>query len=223
MKIYLIRHGQSLANTGEVTPNKDMPCNKIPLTPLGVQQAKDIGKEISHFLSSCNIYHSPFVRAKDTIKHLYHSAYGDQHNIDKVSEESVSLREVDVGTGKFHENLKDRANYGWFYYKFPNGESPCEVYDRVATFYNEVVPKALTSGKNILMVSHGMTIRTVIMKALRLTVEEFNSIDNPDNCKLITIGAAAEIDNAVITKNGLAVNGISLRSDRNDYTKSVEM
>jgi broad specificity phosphatase PhoE len=133
-----------------------MPDNQIPLTDLGVTQARNVGLELAEVINDSVLYHSPFLRTQQTMKHLL-----DVNGI-KIEDswEDPRLREVDVGTGKFHEDLRARRDYGWFYYKFPNGESPAMVYDRVSPFVEEMfidnIPNPFMGGRDVLIVSHGM-------------------------------------------------------------------
>ena len=60
---YIIRHGQSLANTGA----KSMPEFNIPLTELGKQQANEVLAFWQNNLSRpTHIYHSQMLRTKQT-------------------------------------------------------------------------------------------------------------------------------------------------------------
>lgn len=61
--LYFIRHGQSLANTGA----KSMPDQEIPLTDLGISQARHLLKNWQKLnITPSHIYHSPLLRAKQT-------------------------------------------------------------------------------------------------------------------------------------------------------------
>lgn len=69
MKIFLIRHGESLKNAGKC----DLEDWKIPLTDKGNNQALQIGKNILDYCKSNNIslensvvMSSPYIRAKQT-------------------------------------------------------------------------------------------------------------------------------------------------------------
>ena len=232
--IYLVRHAQSKANTGEVTPNKEMPDNRIPLTDLGVKQARELGTQLKEMgaLENSLIFHSPFRRTAHTLAAALKEVdyyVPTINSVNEYSQEDPRLREVDVGTGKFHENIRERARVGWFYYRFPNGETPCEVYDRSCSFFNEAMVKCLSQGKDMVCISHGMTIRALLMRAMNLTVEDFNKMDNPSNCSVIRIGQAENLDENDISifdpKTDLAAAGVVFRKEArgNDYSNMVEM
>lgn len=66
--IYIIRHGQSLANTGA----ESMPDQRIPLTDLGLEQAQSLIRnwqmqvDVGQLPLPISIYHSELLRAKQT-------------------------------------------------------------------------------------------------------------------------------------------------------------
>ena len=41
--------------------------------------------------------------------------------------------------------------------------------------------------KNVVIVSHGLTMRVFLMKFLKLSVEEYTQMKNPENCTVLTI------------------------------------
>lgn len=59
-KIWLIRHGESIANAGQPTQNHSM----IPLSPLGIKQAQDLALTITE--KPDLIVTSPYLRAQQT-------------------------------------------------------------------------------------------------------------------------------------------------------------
>jgi len=64
MLIYLIRHGESKAQTGEALGLD------TPLSDSGIAQAEQAGKELQGFQPD-RIYVSPLIRAMDTLEHLH--------------------------------------------------------------------------------------------------------------------------------------------------------
>ena len=46
----------------------------------------------------------------------------------------------------------------------------------------------VTPAEVALVVTHGLTIRCFVMRFLHLRVEDFDRIDNPDNCDVVTLG-----------------------------------
>lgn len=234
MKIHLIRHGQSLANTGEVKPY-ETPDHDIGLTDYGKTNCTLFGKKYSHLFTDKNfIYHSPFQRCKESLAYMLmgsglfdNTPYDFTKNIDSInniSQEEVRLREVDIGVYELKNKYKkERVKQGWFFYRFPNGESAAEVYDRVCSFYQDMLFRS-EYNKDVVIISHGITIRCFIMRALKLTVKDYISLDNPENNSVITIGPAHELQNPVIIndvgpggksiENGyMGVEGITIRKN----------
>jgi broad specificity phosphatase PhoE len=84
-----------------------------------------------------------------------------------------------------------RNDYGHFYYRFTHGESGSDVYDRVSTFleslwrYIEAVPSTRgrppMSEQNLVIVTHGLTMRLFCMRWFHWSVEYFESLENPVN------------------------------------------
>lgn len=57
--------------------------------------------------------------------------------------EEVQLREQDFGNfqdpGGKKKELAERLEFGRFFYRFPNGESGADVYDRITIFEDHLV------------------------------------------------------------------------------------
>jgi hypothetical protein len=68
--------------------------------------------------------------------------------------EAVQLRECDFGNlqdaKKMSKDLKDRDMFGRFWFRFPNGESGADVYDRITQFEDHLT-------RDMLMVSELMS------------------------------------------------------------------
>ena len=70
-KIIMIRHGQSAANADTSIYNR-VPDYRIPLTPLGIEQARAAGERIRRELDGqeVSVYVSPYLRAYQTLDAL---------------------------------------------------------------------------------------------------------------------------------------------------------
>jgi broad specificity phosphatase PhoE len=210
MIIKLIRHGESEANTGKLNPAKVKDA-AIPLSAKGIRQAQGAGKVIQEeFFNDALVYCSPYQRTRETMQHLLNGA-GIRHGTIKIYEDP-RLREIDVGYGDAEEQLSLRKIHGWFYYRFEGGESPADCYDRTSAFLESLMRQVgRTNKKNIVIVCHGMTLRCFVARFLHLTVEQFEDMDNPDNCDIVTIGLKESITNAVFYNGRWAAEGIKLR------------
>ena len=187
-RIILVRHGQSEGNVDPTIYNKT-PDYKLNLSATGREEARDAGIKIKELIDDENmyVYRSPYYRVRQTYEEIQKSV------IDNVSEcvEDPRLREQDwghlrdVAEGKKID--KERDEYGPFYFRIPDGESVADVYDRVNTFL-ETMHRDFAKPefpKNVLIVTHGMTLRLFLMRWLHWSVEYFEKLRNPKNCQIV--------------------------------------
>lgn len=82
---------------------------------------------------------------------------------------------------------KERAHYGHFFYRIPNGESAADVYDRIAGF-NETLFRQFSTDKFpsvLVLVSHGIWCRVFLMKWFRWSYEQFEEFRNLGHCEFL--------------------------------------
>ena len=129
----MIRHGQSAANADTSIYNR-VPDYRIPLTELGVEQAKAAGERIRRELDGrkVSVYVSPYLRAYQTLEAL------DLGSLTERVIEEPRLREQDWAnfqiSGEIEDQKELRNAYGHFFYRFREGESGSDVYDRISSF-----------------------------------------------------------------------------------------
>ncbi|CAA0838177.1 Phosphoglycerate mutase-like protein AT74 [Striga hermonthica] len=143
-------------------------------------------------------YVSPYKRSLDTLRNLAKAF--DRSRIAGVREEP-RLREQDFGNFQDQEQMKiqkaARKLYGRFFYRFPNGESAADVYDRI-TGFRETLRSDIDIGRfqppgeqspnmNLVIVSHGLTLRVFLMRWYKWTVEQFEGLHNIDNGKMVVM------------------------------------
>ena len=197
MEIILVRHGQSEGNLKKGDINKVDPQQdgdySLNLTPLGETQAENEGREIgADFIRDALIYCSPYYRTQQTLTGIIQGA-GIKSKDELVIYEDPRLREVEHGFYQTTEDVKNqkdimREEHGYFYYRYKGGESPADCFDRVATFLESMRRQMERKNKDkVLIISHGLTIRCFIMRFLHLTVEQFDTMRNPDNCAQVRI------------------------------------
>ena len=81
-----------------------------------------------------------------------------------------------------------RRTHGWFFYRFRGGESPADCYDRMSSFLASLHRQLLRCpSQSVLVLSHGLTLRCLLMRWLRLSVEQFDALDNPAHCEPIEL------------------------------------
>ncbi len=187
-RIILVRHGESEGNLDD-TVYERVPDHRISLTPKGFEQARDTGAAIREVLDgeSVEAYVSPYVRTRQTLEALALP----------VAERDVRveprLREQDWANFQdpvdIAEQKAERDRYGHFYYRFSNGESGSDVYDRVSTFLESMHRnfETPTAPRNVVIVTHGLTMRLFCMRWFHWSVDYFESLDNPENAQPVVL------------------------------------
>lgn len=168
-QLVIFRHGQSQWNL----ENKFTGWVDVPLSPKGIQEAKEAGLKLKPFKFDY-AYASDLKRAQDTlqlalesaghppVETVHHKAlnermYGDLQGLDK-SETAKKYGEEQV---KIWRRSYDIAP--------PNGESLKDTADRVIPYFEkEIIPK-LKAGKNIVIAAHGNSLRALIMYLEKLS------------------------------------------------------
>lgn len=145
---------------------------------------------------SVDILSSPYTRAKQTAEIIIEELNKYRDTIEKANityREDPRLREQDFGNLQYSTEINicraERDYCGAFYYRFPQGESGCDVYDRVASFLDSLHTSFEndTVAPNILLMTHGMTLRLLLMKYFRWSVDKFHHLWNPENCQIICL------------------------------------
>lgn len=142
----------SSAETNNLLENRDIhqeiPDHRVKLTPEGWIQAYDAGRRLRSLLRADDTLHfftSPYRRTRETTEGILSTLTSDdpspspfpRHSI-KVYEEP-RLREQDFGnfqpcSAEMERMWQERADYGHFFYRIPNGESAADAYDRISGF-----------------------------------------------------------------------------------------
>ncbi|WP_245702470.1 histidine phosphatase family protein, partial [Streptomyces aurantiacus] len=104
--------------------------------------------------------------------------------------EEPRLREQDWGNWQDRDDVRlqkaYRDAYGHFFYRFAQGESGADVYDRVGNFLESLFRsfEAPDHPPNVLLVTHGLAMRLFCMRWFHWTVAEFESLSNPGNAEM---------------------------------------
>ena len=195
MKIFLIRHGESMQNTKE-NYSIGLPDHKVYLSERGKDQAKQAGEFLKKYteeqgidLSNAVLWVSPFTRTRETAELINQSL-----QIQKVKED-ITLIEQQYGLFSDKEISKIKELYpeqfayydnyyqneGKFYAKLPQGESPFDVALRTKQFINTIFRD---EEEVLFVVTHGTTIRTFVMNWFHHSPEWFNAEPNMENCSI---------------------------------------
>ncbi|KAJ6816622.1 phosphoglycerate mutase-like protein AT74H [Iris pallida] len=214
-RIIVMRHGESQGNL-DMSAYTTTPDYRIPLTSHGAEQARNAGRHIRRVLSSgCEqdnwkvyFYVSPYERTRSTLREIGRAF--ERKRIIGVREE-CRIREQDFGNFQVEERMKaikqTRERFGRFFFRFPEGESAADVFDRVASFmesfWRDIDMKRLEqddhSETNLVIVSHGLTSRVFLMKWFKWTVDQFEMLNNFGNCefRVMQLGPGGEYSLAI--------------------------
>ncbi|WP_422936076.1 histidine phosphatase family protein [Sinomonas sp. P47F7] len=187
-QIIMVRHGQSAANL-DTSIYERVPDYRIPLTELGLEQAREAGRRIREQLEGerVRVYVSPYLRAYQSLEAM------DLADLTERVVEEPRLREQDWANYQVAEEIdqqkKLRDTYGHFFFRFREGESGSDVYDRVSSFLETLHRHWNKPGHapNTLLVTHGLTMRLFCMRWFHWTVEYFESLNNPENAGVHTL------------------------------------
>lgn len=183
-RIVLIRHGESEGNVDDSVYER-VPDHALRLTDRGRAQAAEAGERLRTQFAGERVsaYVSPYRRTLETYRHLRLDP-----SLARAREEP-RLREQDWGNWQDHADVKrqkgSRDSYGHFFYRFAQGESGADVYDRVGAFLESLWRsfEAPDHPPNVLLVTHGLTMRLFCMRWMHWSVAEFESLSNPGNAE----------------------------------------
>ncbi len=193
-RIFLVRHGESEGNI-DLSSYARKQDFKLLLTEEGVQQATTAGQYLKQLIGneSVQFYVSPMWRTRMTFEYLASSFEREQVQW----KEDPRMREQEWGHFRdLKANLAiddERQKFGTFYYRIKDGESCADVYDRISDFMHSLFRDFENTDypENIVLVTHGMTIRIFLMRWFHWTIEEFESLRNPRNCEIIQLSQDA--------------------------------
>jgi broad specificity phosphatase PhoE len=198
-RIFLVRHAESEGNVDNIAYTY-LPDPRVPLTARGWQQAMSAGDRLRTYMDAANggkpyklfFYTSPYLRSRQTYEGLAQAFEPEQ--VQGVQEE-VQLREQDFGNFQDAEGKKrekaERLRFGRFFYRFPNGESGADVYDRMTIFEDHLV-RDINAGRfadntSLVLVTHGLALRIFLMRWFHWTVDQFMGVFNPPNAEPLVL------------------------------------
>ncbi len=200
MKLFLIRHGESMQNTKE-NYSIGLPDHKVYLSENGRNQANLAGAYLKSYLeekqidiSKSTLWVSPYTRTRETAKIINeHLGITDIKEDITLIEQRYGLfsdKEIEVLKKLYPEEFafydKYYQNDGKFYAKMPQGESPYDVALRTKQFLETIFRD---DADPLFIVSHGTTIRTIVMNWFHHSPEWFNAEPNMENCSIRLINS----------------------------------
>ena len=194
----LVRHGQSLWNH----ENRFTGFVDVPLTDVGRAEAKKAAESLQG-LKFDVAYTSALSRAQETLAIL----------LDALGQRPPTIRDAALNERHYGDlqglNKADAAKeFGEQQVKLwrrsynvppPNGESLEMTARRVLPFYERAIAGDLRQGKNVLVVAHGNSNRSLVMKLDKLTGEQVVGLELATGVPLVyEIGQ----DGQVVSKRG---------------------
>ncbi|MER8017243.1 histidine phosphatase family protein [Streptomyces griseoluteus] len=184
-RIVLVRHGESVGNVDDSVYERE-PDHALALTARGREQAEETGEHLREIFGDerVSVYVSPYRRTHETF-----DAFRLDPDLIRVREEP-RLREQDWGNWQERDDVKlqkaYRDAYGHFFFRFPQGESGADVYDRVGGFLESLFRsfEEPDHPPNVLLVTHGLAMRLFCMRWFHWTVADFESLSNPGNAEV---------------------------------------
>mmetsp|Transcript_8158 Transcript_8158/g.15139 ORF Transcript_8158/g.15139 Transcript_8158/m.15139 type:complete len:401 (+) Transcript_8158:72-1274(+) len=212
-RIFLVRHGESIGN---IQPEiyKSMPDHKIPLTDRGREMARNAGQKLQENFRSlyganskiphCRMWVSPFARTRETAKCMLETCgewISDVKESPFLVEQDWGLFEgsgIEDAETHYPEEWRRlqrlRQHQGKFWARMPMGESCFDVCQRVSSMFGAIQRdrqpnwiKGRDGIENIVIVSHGVTIRSFLMMWCHYSPEWFEVNRNPPNCSIVLV------------------------------------
>ncbi len=170
-KLILIRHGQSLWNL----ENRFTGWVDVPLTQQGRDEARRAGERLKG-LPIDVAYTSALSRAQNTLQIILETLALD---VPVIRDQALNERHYGDLQGLNKDEL--RQQFGEEQVKIwrrsfdtppPNGEALKNTAERTLPFFERCIMGDVRQGKNVLVVAHGNSNRSIVMKLDQLSNEE---------------------------------------------------
>ena len=171
LKLYIIRHGQTEWNTQKRLQG----WNNSSLTQKGVLDAENLSQRLKD-INFDYIYSSIQKRAIDTANIIRNNRKLDIIKLDGLKEigfgkwEGMEIGEIQ---DKYKEEFDIYLNRPHLYKPTQNGESYEDIFKRVKISLEEILKN---KGKNVLVVSHGVTLKVLTSIIKEIPLEEMHSL-----------------------------------------------
>jgi len=195
----LVRHGQSLWNL----ENRFTGWVDVPLTPAGEEEARKAGERLTgvHFDVA---YTSVLSRAQETLRILMRTAAFDLPII-----RDQALNERHYGDLQGLNKAETAERYGqeqvhiWrrsYATPPPNGEALKDTAARTLPFFERAILGDIKQGKDVLVVAHGNSNRSIVMRLDDLSEEGVLALELATGVPLVY---TLERDGTVVEKHTL--------------------
>jgi broad specificity phosphatase PhoE len=190
-RLILIRHGESQANVDR-TLTQRVPDHSVHLTMKGRQQALSAGMRLKEIIGDGSVRWicSPYVRTVETFNGVVQAFGGADLTKNRLHEEP-RIREMEFGNFDREDmphQHSQKKKFGSFYYRFPEGESPADVFDRVSAFLESLYRIwQVKHEENHVIVSHGNFMLIFLMRFLSMSVDDYYKLEPLANCEVVVL------------------------------------
>jgi 2,3-bisphosphoglycerate-dependent phosphoglycerate mutase len=184
-KLILLRHGESQWNL----ENRFTGWVDVPLSPKGEAEAVHAG-ELLKDMPIDKVYISVLKRAIDTARLALEKRGGPA----LPTEHDQALNERHYGDLQGLNKAETAKKYGdeqvhiWrrsYDVQPPNGESLKDTAARTLPYFDAKIMPDVKSGKNVLVVAHGNSLRSIVMSLDKLTREQVLELNIPTGVPLV--------------------------------------
>ncbi len=184
-KLILLRHGESQWNL----ENRFTGWVDVPLSPKGEEEAFKAGELIKEFPID-KVYTSVLQRAIKTADIAL--AVSGRENLPVERDQALNERHYGdlQGLNKAETAEKFGAEQVHIWRRSydvppPNGESLKDTAARTLPYFNAHILPEITAGKNILVVAHGNSLRSIVMDLDKMTREQVLELNIPTGVPLV--------------------------------------
>ncbi len=172
MRLYFVRHGESVANIERVFSNTG---NKHPLTQKGIEQARLLADNLAGQGIS-RIYSSPVLRAVQTAEILTQALQIEMEITEALREWSVGILE-DTRAPEGWE-MHRQVQEAWFLHgklenKIPEGENFLEIRERFVPFIEKLVGVGQDLDERLVLIGHGALYVAMLPVILKGVTHQF--------------------------------------------------
>jgi D-lactate dehydrogenase len=178
-KLMIVRHAESEWNeTGKWTGITD-----VHLSEKGFHESGLLGRKVKTLGVPIDIaYCSEQIRTRETLEGILDAS--QMFDVDILRDAAINERDYGDYTGKNKWEVKEligedawnEIRRGWDA-PVPNGETLKMVYERVVPFYTDKIVPLLQSGKNVIIVAHGNSIRALMKYIESISDEEVGNLE----------------------------------------------
>lgn len=183
-KLVLLRHGESQWNL----ENRFTGWVDVPLSPKGEEEAREAGQKLQAFRFDC-AFTSVLMRAQNTLRIVLEEIgqTGIPIKEDKALNERMYGELQGLNKAETAKKFGDEQVKIWrrsFDVPPPGGESLKDTAERVLPYYESQIRPELLANKTVLVVAHGNSLRSLVMRLEDLSREAVLELNIPTGAPL---------------------------------------